>query len=164
MLRSQALGIDDRPVLSPAVKSYILEEETLAEDSNDDALLLGILYRMTENACIKMRQKGILPRTLWMHIRHADGVDAARRKKLSLNAVMDRTVFAAVREVYIKCTERRQRVRYMSLTFTDLIPPDPQLRLFDHQNKNTKEQALISALDHIRGHFGFAAVRWGRTE
>jgi len=162
VLHRQALGIDDRPVQAPSSKPFVLEEETLAEDSNDDALLLGLIHLMMERACRRMRQQGLLPRTVWMHIRHADGVDVTRRMKLPQPTVTDRLLFPSIQGLYLKCSARRHRVRYLSLTFTDLILPTQQMMLFDLPSENPKEEALVTALDRIRQQYGMMAVGWGR--
>ncbi len=161
VLHRQSLGIDDRPVLAPSAKPFVFEEETLPEDNNDDRLLLGILYLMMERACRRMRQRGELACTVWMHIRHADGVDVTRRMKFNNPTVIDRLLFPELESLYMKCTERRQRVRYLSLTFTDLILPTNQMQLFDLPSENPKEEALLKALDSIRANFG-NLIHWGR--
>lgn len=163
ILHRQALGIDDRPVLPPASQPFILEEETLAEDTNDDAVLLAILYGMMERACRRMRAKGMLPRTVWLHLRHTDGVDVTRRLKLQTPVNTDRILFPHLESLYMKVSERRQRIRYLSLTFTDLILPTAQMVLFAAPSNHPKEEALVTALDTIRSRFGETSVQWARV-
>jgi DNA polymerase-4 len=162
-LHRQALGIDERPVLPPASKPFILEEETLPEDTNDDAVLLAVLYGMMERSCRRMRAKGMMPRTVWLHLRHTDGVDVTRRLRLQTPVNIDGILFPQLESLYMKVSERRQRIRYLSLTFTDLILPCAQMALFPEPSSHPKAEALVTALDTIRRRFGETAIRWARV-
>lgn len=163
LLHREALGIDERPVLPPASKPFILEEKTLDEDTNDDAVLLGVVYGMMERACQQMRAKGVLPRTVWLHLRHTDGVDVTRCLRLRNPVTTDPFLFQKLEPLYLKASARRQRVRYMSLTFTDLIFPTAQMALFDTVSHRRKEEALVAALDGIRARYSGDVVQWART-
>ena len=160
LLHRQALGIDDRPVTSPAAKPFILEEITLEEDTNDDGVLLAVLYRLTEQACRRMRAASLLSRTAWLHLRYSDGMDVTRRLTFPNPTVHDRLLFPRLKETYLKASERRQRIRYLSLTFTDLEKPSPQTSLFDSPPEEGAGDPLIAALDTIRTRFGRDAVQW----
>ncbi|OVE78668.1 hypothetical protein BVY01_04720 [bacterium I07] len=162
LLHRQALGIDERPVLPPSSKPFILEETTLDEDSNDDAVLLGLLYAMMERITRRMRMKEIVSRTIWLHVRYTDGVDATRVTRLDEPVNADTLIFQKLEALFMKTTDRRQRIRYLSLTFTDLFKPAAQMGLFEDSQPD-RDEALISALDRIRGRYGEKAVRFGRT-
>ena len=163
LLHRQAMGIDERPVRPPESKPFVLEERTLEEDTNDDGLLLGILYGMMERACSRMRRKGFVARTLWLHLRHSDGMDITRRLRFQDPSTTDLLLFQEVEPFFLKTAFRRQRVGYLSLTFTDLLVPIAQLTLFQAASSHRKEEALVSALDTIRTRYGERAVGWGRT-
>ncbi|MBN2030432.1 hypothetical protein JW824_09325 [bacterium] len=163
LLQKQALGIDDRPVLPAQSKPFVLEERTLDSDTNDDKRLLGVLYGMMERACREMRIKNVLPRTIWLHIRYTDGMDITRRLRLHDPTVTDPLLFQKLKPLFLKTSFRRQCIRYLSLTFTDLILPPPQLSLFENMSQHYKESRLISALDKIRERYGNRSVQMGRT-
>ncbi|MBN1781204.1 hypothetical protein JW948_08780 [bacterium] len=164
VLHRQARGIDDTPVLPPGTKPFVLEEHTLQEDSNDEHLLTGTLYRLTERACFRMRQQAALPHTVWLHLRYADGVDITRRLKLKAPTVIDPLLFRILEPFYLKSNFRRQRIRYLSLTFTDLEFSPAQLNLFSEPGEQRKEASLVKALDMLRQKYGDRAVLFGRTE
>src|SRR5712691_6816472 len=63
-LRRQALGIDDSPVRPPETSPSVMEEETLAEDSNEEAVLLRALLRLCERAGARLRRLRAAPRRL----------------------------------------------------------------------------------------------------
>ncbi|HEX9935011.1 MAG TPA: DNA polymerase IV, partial [bacterium] len=143
LLHRQAFGIDEAPVRPPDAKPFIFEEETLAEDTNDDVRLLAVLYGLTERACRKLRSKNILPRTAWLHVRYSDGVDATRRLRFTHPSSVDPVLFRMLEPLFLQTGSRRQRVRYMGLTLTDLFVPPPQLDLFEASTSPSKEERLV---------------------
>lgn len=159
LLRRQALGIDDQPVRVPAARPYILEEAGL--DTNDDEVLLGTLFILMERACRRLRAQGAVARTVWLHIRYGDGADVTRRERLPPAGLPDRVLFPVLESLFLKASERRQRLQAMSLTFTDLSAPAGQTALFDF-SLHSREEALIRALDDLRGRFGEGVLHWGR--
>jgi DNA polymerase IV len=163
VLHRQALGIDEAPVRPPESKPFVLEEETLGEDTNDDAVLLSVLYGMTERACRKLRAKALLPRTAWLHIRYSDGMDATRKLGLGRPTALDPEMFRLLEPLFLQTSARRQRVRYLSLTLTDLAPPPAQLELFDAGPGDSREERLVRAVEAVRGRQGQASVAFGRT-
>jgi DNA polymerase-4 len=162
-LHRQALGVDETPVRPPEAKPFVLEEETLAEDTNDDAVLLSLLYGMTERACRKLRIKNVLPRTAWLHVRYSDGVDATRRLRIESPSSIDPVLFRILKPFFFKTNFRRQRVRYASLTLTDLAAPPAQLSLFESPAERPKEERLVRAVEAVRGRYGQTSVRFGRV-
>jgi DNA polymerase-4 len=162
VLHRQALGIDEAPVRAPESKPFVLEEETLAEDTNDDAALLSVLYGMTEAACLKLRVKGLLPRTVWLHVRYSDGMDATRRLGLGRPTAVDPALFRLIEPLFLQTNARRQTVRYLSLTLTDLAPPPAQLELFDAA-ADSREERLVAAVEAVRKRQGGGILQFGRT-
>src|SRR5207245_1627479 len=55
-LRCQALGLDASPVRPPEAVAAVVEEETLAEDSNEEAALLRALFGLCERAGARLRR------------------------------------------------------------------------------------------------------------
>jgi DNA polymerase-4 len=162
-LHRQSLGVDETPVHTQDAKPFVLEEETLAEDTNDDAVLLSVLYGMTERACRTLRAKNVLPRTVWLHVRYSDGVDATRRLQVQNPSAADPVLFRILEPFFLKTNFRRQRVRYFSLTLTDLAAPPAQLSLFDVPKEHPREERLVRAVEAVRGRYGKAFLQFGRT-
>ena len=163
VLHRQALGVDPRPVLPPSTKSFVLEEHTLDEDTNDDAILFGILYKLMERACRRMREKGAAAKTAWLHIRYSDGMDATRRKRLGAALPVDPVLFRILKPFFTQTDYRRQRIRYLSLTFTDLFAAPDQMALFPADPRDEKARNLVRAMDAIRARFGEGAIATGRV-
>jgi len=162
VLHRQALGIDEAPVRPPEIKPFVLEEETLAGDTNDDAVLLSVLRLITERACRKLRTQKAFARTAWLFIRYSSGMDVTRRQRLNSPAVLDRILFRLIEPVFLKANASRQRVRYLSLTLTDLAPSGVQLRLFDDVPELAREERLACAMEALRRKYGFSSVGFGR--
>lgn len=62
-----------------------------------------------------------------------------------------------------KAWTRRVRIRHMRLICETLCPPMVQAELFAPETRETKQAALIRAMDKIRNRFGHAAVQTGLT-
>ena len=101
-LHRQALGIDESPVRPPEAKPFVLEEETLAEDTNDDAKLLSVLYGLTERACRELRARGVVARTAWLHVRYSDGMDATRRLRFGRPSSVDFALFRMLEPLFLE--------------------------------------------------------------
>src|SRR5262249_52517774 len=57
-LYRQARGLDESPVRPPDRTLSVEADETLAEDSNDDALLLGALFDLVQRCGARLRRLG----------------------------------------------------------------------------------------------------------
>jgi len=66
-----------------------------------------------------------------------------------------------VGKLFYRVGQRRVRVRYLSLTFTDLRRITTQLELFPPPDRSERENPLTSALDSIRKRYGKAAIQRG---
>lgn len=167
-------GIDNSPVRPPEKKPTIREEETLAEDSNDDSVLMGALFLLVERAGRRLRESKVMPKTLVMEIRYADYMEVKRQVKIKEPSNMDKKLFDEAAHLFEKIRKRRTRVRYMSVAFTDLVPYSQQLNLFDGSNSDVRayrgsaelaevNTPLQAALDALRAEYGHDVVRYGRT-
>jgi hypothetical protein len=91
-------------------------------------------------------------------------MDVTRRRRLSHPTSVDTLLFPEVESLFRIAAFRRQRIRYLSLTWTDLRAVSNQLFLLDRVSpEEERQEALVAALDRIRGRYGDRAVVWGRT-
>jgi DNA polymerase-4 len=160
-LRRQALGIDASPVRPPAASPAIAEEETLAEDTNEEAALLRSLLGLCERAGARLRRLGARAGRLRVTLRHSDGVAARREERLAPPAAADLPLFARAREICDRARARRVRVRWIELRCLDLERAPRQLELFEPRTAGAAD-ALASAVDRIRERFGDGAIVAGR--
>src|SRR5439155_18072005 len=82
-LRCQALGIDASPVRPPEAAPAVVEEETLAEDSNEERALLRTLFGLCERAGRRLRRLEARAGRLRVTLRHSDDVLARREERLA---------------------------------------------------------------------------------
>src|SRR5262245_25997366 len=106
-LRSQALGIDASPVRPPETAAAVVEEETLAEDSNEEAALLRTLLGLCERAGARLRRLGARAGRLRVTLRHSDEVVARREERLEPPLASDLALFAVARLVCGRARARR---------------------------------------------------------
>jgi DNA polymerase-4 len=118
-LHRQALGIDDAPVRPPESSPSIMVEETLAEDSNEEAVLLRALCRLCERAGARLRELRISPARLRVAIRYAGALTARREGRLIPPTGASLRLFQAARDLLEQARSRRERVRLIEL---HLIP------------------------------------------
>jgi DNA polymerase-4 len=163
-LYRQARGIDESPVRPPDRAPAVEADETLAEDTNDDALLLSCLYALVERCGARLRRLGLPAGEGSLTARYTDGVTVTRRTAIAPASAGDLTLYARIRPLFEQVIQRRGRVRYLRVRFTKLEPASApaQLTLFD-ANETSLEPAVIAALDRIRGRFGAGAIAFGRT-
>src|SRR3989442_385358 len=82
-LRSEALGLDASPVRPPETAAAVVEEETLAEDSNEEAALLRALFGLCERAGTRLRRLRARAGGLRVTLRHSDDVLGGRGERLA---------------------------------------------------------------------------------
>ena len=164
LIHERALGIDPTPVYSSSRKPMISEEITLSRDENDDARLLGHLYRMVEKCSHLMRRKEIVPRKAGLQVRYSDQVDLKRQATLSLLQAWDLDLWHSLERLFFKTCIRRTRVRYMKVWFWEFFPADRQLSLFSIPSFQDKQRTVITrTLDLIRDRYGDVSIQYGRT-
>ena len=129
-LYRQARGLDASPVRPPRQAPRVTEEETLVEESNEDAFLLAALQGLAEGAGRRLRQAGVLARRMELEVQYGDDVIAAGSTRLTPPADLDARLAEAARGLFERVVRRRVRLRRIALHCTDLVPVPRQLSLF----------------------------------
>ncbi|MFQ5877200.1 MAG: DNA polymerase IV [Acidobacteriota bacterium] len=185
LLRRQALGIDHSPVRPPEASPAVAEEETLAEDSNDEAVLLRVVCGLCARAGERLRRLRAVPHRLRVTVRYAGAVTARREARLPVPTAADLPLFESARDLLDRARSRRERVRWIEVRCTDLLRGPRQLGLFGPGGLATMgrccaargdparppgrggrridaAEAVARAVDRIRARFGREAVVPGR--
>ncbi|HEU4402121.1 MAG TPA: DNA polymerase IV [Candidatus Polarisedimenticolia bacterium] len=157
-LRRQALGLDDSPVRPPEASPAVIEDETLAEDSNEEAPLARALCRLCERAGARLRRLRAGARRLRLTLRDAGAVMTRGEARLAVPAAADLVLFQRARDLLGRIRVRRVRVRWIELRCCDLVRGPRQLDLFG----GAAAERLAAAVDRIRERFGEAAILPGR--
>lgn len=135
-LYREARGIDPSPVRPPEKTPTIREEETLPEDSNEEAVHREALDRLAMRAAARVRQMRWEAARISVRLCYADGVESTREETLARPVADD---FAA-REVAVRLFEkargRRIQIRHLEIAMADLREAPRQLRLFEDPDAN----------------------------
>jgi len=163
IIHQRAFGIDPTPVYPPFKKPRVSEEITLSQDENDDQKLLGILYRLVEKSCHRLRSRALFPQKAGLFIRYSDQRENKRQITMPCSSFWDFDCYPPLEKLFSKVCNRRMRVRFIRIWFEDFASR-PQRSLFTDLYPDTKKKfLLIKALDRIREQYGEEAIRYGRT-
>lgn len=163
VLRQRAIGLDLEPVRPPARRPESEDQMTLAEDTNDDTVLLGHLYALVERIAARMRAIGQKANDVTFTVRYSDGVEVSRRAGLPHSSYWDFDLYPAAEALYFRVNERRTRVRHMKVSFGHAGESAGQLALDLAEIEEGRKTRLVEALDRIRAKHGHEALQFGWT-
>ena len=162
VLRSQARGIDPRPVLPPEVRAEFRAAHTLATDSNDVPALELLLRRLTERLGRRLRERALAARRLTVALDYADYRAARRSVSLDL-ALLDVDLWTAARRAFALANRRPVAVRMVTVTVDRFLEAEGQMELWtsppDPLPPFRRSADLQRALDRIRTRYGTRSVR-----
>jgi DNA polymerase IV len=180
-LYRQARGIDASPVRPPEQAPVAEADVTLAEDTNDDAVLLAHALALVERCGARLRTLRLAAARMHLSVRYSDGMLSSRQAVLSPPEAGDLTLFDRLRPLFDAAAARRGRIRYLRVRLDRLAPAPRQGCLFDAREMAggrvpaavpavvpptvrppAREAELVSALDRLRARFGGAAIGFGR--
>jgi DNA polymerase IV len=163
-LYRQARGVDASPVRPPSRSPRITEEETLPEESNEDAFLLAVLQGLAEETGRRLRQMKATAGRMELEIQHADAALAQRACRLQPPTRLDASLFQSARRLLELAAQRRVRIRRITLHCTQIETQPLQPTLFPEDlpfSLAWRQEALQHALDEIRSRFGRKAIKQG---
>jgi len=164
-LYRQSRGIDESPVRPPERTPVVEEDETLPDDTNDDAALLACLLGLVERCSARLRKQGRTAGQTRLSARYTDGTVVSRTAPLAPAVSSDAALWSCMRPLFEQVVGRRGRVRYLMVRLTELsslAAEMTQMSLFDEAAGAGAGAGLEVALDRIRDRFGETAVRYGR--
>lgn len=165
LLHDWALGIDPSPVHPPIAQPMIERSLHLNPDEVDDGVLLGRLYRLSEQICTTLRQRQRMCRHISLTVRHSDHVEQTAQETLPHGTYWEADLQPVLTNLFYRCFSRRVRLTRLMLQASRLEPPARQLSLFDESESIVlpRSHRLSLAFDQIRAKFGEQALSWGRT-
>ncbi len=172
-LGAHARGIDQRPVLPPAVKAEFRAVHTLGNDSNSRELLHRILRHLTERLGSRLRARQLVARRLTLHLAYTDYMTVRRSMAVPM-AALDGELYEAARRA-LRLEPRTVALRAIGVVVDRFLEADPQLelgldgsasknsqrdsvaapRLGGDGSDRERQQAMQHAIDRIK-------TRWGR--
>lgn len=149
-LHRKANGIDESPVVPFHEQKSISTENTFQQDTTDLKFLTAELVRMTEKIAFQLRTENKLTGCITVKIRYSD-FDTLTAQKSIAYSNQDHVILQTVKELFSKVNTRRLLIRLIGVRFTNLIPGNYQINLF----QDTQETiSLYQRIDSIKRQFG----------
>lgn len=163
-----AQGIDQVPVLPPAIQPSLEETVTLEPDEVDDPVLWGKLLDILQRLCRSLRNQRRVCQSLSLTIRYSDQVGVTKQERLTQETCWEIDLSSPLYLLFQRCFRRRVRLRLMTLSLSGLTPYAEQVSLFDErpldsQRRQERAKSLAVALDTLHARFGEQAIRYGRS-
>jgi DNA polymerase IV len=156
-----AFGIaDSAPSASPRRPKSIGHETTFARDTVDPAVWERTLWRLTEDACRRLRAADLRAGQVTVKIRYSDFATLTHGEPLGEPSDVDDVIFARARELFQQANTRRLRIRLLGVRLERLSVGASQERLFETQRMR-RAHDLFAAVDRIRAKHGDDAVLVG---
>jgi DNA polymerase IV len=146
----RAHGIDETPVVPFHEQKSISTERTFQQDTIDLNFLNGELVRMTERISFELRKQNKLTGCVTLKLRYSNFETYTRQLSIPYTNA-DHILLATAKELLTKVYERRMLVRLIGIRFTDLVPGNYQISLFDDTQELIK---LYQAIDSVKNRFG----------
>jgi DNA polymerase IV len=157
-LKEHALGIDHSVVRLPQEQKAIKEEVILPQETNDEEVLLGHLWDITEKLGRILRERHLVAGACLLEGLYSDRMRASHRITLIPPTNLDFFLFERMENQWRKFITRRISLKLFSVTLTRLLL---EFHQFDFDSTYEKETHLMEALDHLRKRFGTKIVRTG---
>ena len=150
---------DDRPIVAHAPRKSIGEEETFAGDLHADADIRRYLLQASDTVARRLRQKGLVARTVTLKLRYGSYKTITRSVTLADPIDLPQALSAAVFSLYnkLKLTEG---IRLLGVTVSGLLPAgtEPMSLFADGTARERKAQETI---DKLQDKYGPTAIRRG---
>lgn len=128
-------------------------ETTFERDEIDPATWKRTLWRLTEDACRRLRAADLRCRHVTLKIRYSDFATHTHGGFMVEATDVDRTVFERVKELFAEGNTRRLRIRLLGVRLSSFSVGASQGRLFEAE-RETSEQRLVGAVDAVREKHG----------
>ncbi|WP_343673832.1 DNA polymerase IV [Chitinophaga sp.] len=153
-LSKRANGIDDTPVVPYSEQKSISTQETFNNDTIDLTFLNREVARMTGKIGFELRQQNKLTGCVTVKLRYANFDTVTKQLSIPYTS-SDHILLRTAKELFDKLYNRRIQARLVGIRFSDLVPGNYQISLFD----DTQEMIqLYRAIDNIKKRFGAGAL------
>ena len=146
----KANGIDDSPVVPFAEQKSMSTENTFEQDTIDVQFLHAEMVRMTEKLGFDLRKENRLTGCVTVKLRYSNFETFTKQLTIPYTN-SDHILMHTADALFKKLYERRLLVRMVGIRFTNLIPGNYQIGLFDDTNEQV---TLYKAIDSIKSRFG----------
>lgn len=146
----RANGIDETPVIPYHEQKSISTEHTFESDTIDVNFMHAELVRMTESIAFELREQNRLTGCVTVKLRYSNFETFTRQLSIPYSNA-DHVLLKTARELFNKLYDRRLLVRLLGIRFTNLIPGNYQINLFEDTEEMIK---LYQAIDSVKHQYG----------
>lgn len=146
----RANGIDETPVIPYHEQKSISTERTFQQDTIDLRFLNRELVRMTEAISFELRSQNKLTGCVTVKLRYSNFDTFTKQLSIPYSNA-DHVLLKTVKDLFKQLFEKRMLIRLIGVRFTDLIPGNYQIDLFDDTQELIK---LYQAIDSVKRRYG----------
>lgn len=146
----RANAIDDTPVIPFHEQKSISTENTFPNDTIDVGFLSAELARMCEKIGFELRQQNKLTGCLTVKMRYSNFDTITSQCSISYTSA-DHVLLKIAKNLFARMYDRRLLVRLIGVRFTNLVPGNYQINLFDDTAEMIR---LYQSIDHVKNRFG----------
>jgi DNA polymerase-4 len=158
-LHALAWGRDERCVVPHEPDKSIGAEETFARDVEDPAVVRRELLRLCERTAGRLREAGLVGRTVSVKIRFADFTTITRSRTLRDPTDVAQEIFATARGLYEALGLDRARLRLVGVRLEGLVEAETAPRQMLLGDRLHGRRAAEQAAGRAAQRFGSGAVR-----
>jgi len=149
-LWQRANGIDESPVIPYHEQKSISTENTFSQDTIDMNFLHSEIVRMTEKIGFELRSQDKLTGCITIKLRYSNFETFTKQKTIPYTN-SDHVLIREASDLFEKLYDRRMLIRLVGVRFTNLIPGNYQISLFDDTQETIN---LYQAIDSVKRRFG----------
>lgn len=153
-----AWGIDPRAVTPVRVEKSIGAEETFAVDTDDDVRLKRELLRLAHRTAGRLREGGLLARTVALKMRYADFSTISRSRTLQTPVDSAQLIYAVAVSLLEGLGSRPMSVRLIGLRAEQLEDAGHTSLQLSLDRRDDNWRAAEQALDKVSARFGRQSV------
>ncbi|PWT70722.1 MAG: DNA polymerase IV [Bacteroidetes bacterium] len=146
----KANGIDETPVIPYREQKSMSTENTFHNDTTNMTFLHSSLIRMTETIAFELRKQNRLTGCVTVKIKYSNFDTTTKQKRIHYTNA-DHTLLQTARELFDRLYERRLLIRLVGIRFSDLIPGNYQIHLYEDTEEMIR---LYQAIDSVKNRYG----------
>ena len=156
-LRTQAQGIDQRPVVTEREAKSISQETTFAQDVVDTETLRRALRQQAAEVGVRLRRNSLAARTVTVKLRWADFTTRTRQTTVSQPLDDEEEISRIALDLLTSLRPGGTTVRLIGVGCSGLVPAVRQMSIFDlpaDAETQAKAEQLNEAVQMLRKRFG----------
>jgi DNA polymerase IV len=161
-LYRKARGGDAYEFVIDAEPKSISHNHTFGEDTDDVPALTAVLSHLSQKACKRLREAGLVTRTVTLTIRYAGFDTYTRARTLPGPTQLDSEIFGVAQKLFREHRNAKRKIRLLGVSLSSFTHGGGQLDLLDPERRVRLEK-LTSATDKLRDRFGFDSVQFGSS-